>query len=1779
MKKLILATAISSVLLGCGGGDSDPVVNTPNVYERLSEKYGVDYDTVYNACTFEEYKCKLVSDTGTLTTPTYSANLENGEFTSRQEFSYKDAVSVSVVEGSAKFVDVDRKSTIIQNNKSITASISNGVVSVESISQFDKASIETWGTMISPAFYSELELTLSDGTNEIVSVVNHTYAIGHSEPDESLALFNEILASGEVVWGDDVVEPDPNVAPVVNPISHVETTERNETTVQVNATDANNDKLTYSLANRVSFASIDPETGLITLSPMNYQSGEYNLTVNVTDGKLISSAAFQITVNKGSFGAAPVIQQVDDFTITGNSGYNMTISDAEDSLFDLKVSLVSDDDWIKIVKSQNQWWRMDIKPQNKDVGQHVVKILAEDSDGNRTSMSFRITVNKYVQDNNNGETVSDFDIRPELLAKNVPDYPNLNDQYELDKITAPLDSFNNASSKGNDAGSTKKDFLVETFYNIRHRDTSNSFAEFKDATVFADAPTFPTTGTHNTDSHYVGAYKKSFLENRLDYYNFLRATYGAANAYISSYKQASAQTGAWVGASTGTDYLNTTLGITHEGIVNSANTARTNGVLKTTTSPSGNQSGNGHLNSNKETVLSMFANAPKFFLPTSKDVGLSSYNSSFVWLMNDVNPDQDFGVDSVSERTYYDSYPELNSPEGVLMYPSHGYFPVQTQDTNQSVTVKLNGYASEVLAGQFTTVDLQLFKHEKDGDLTSLGKPMASTQDYYEHRSGVYKIKMRDSWWNIIKGDITNNYYTVRYTFHSNKVLKPFYMNPTVGERVVLQTTYFDMNKELVEHEKNLSELDSFEVVVGSETEIDLGLGEYTLHDAPDWITISEDGSLIVDASKVKSGLTTITVAVVDQNGNISYVDVVINVANKPSLDIDDGQSNHAPVTADQSITVNSEEINTLQIDATDIDRDKLTYSIDTNLDWVSIDKNGLITIDSDGLNDSTSLVTVKVSDGQITVKSTVEITVNKIGLALSGVTSETDVRVIELSWDNDPSATSYMITRNGTDLTEVSGLTYSDSTSHVNREFTYTVRSCVDDVCDGIPSNSLTIKTGSIVLYLETSGLDTSVPNSFNPNYVVHGAWDNANHTNANGRKRARLSNYFDGNTGNNLYRWHLITQPSNGQICPIDASVKYAHGAPEVSLAISCTTPAYVETQTKSITIQAGSANGVGSPLVLKRVSDDVVINSNAYLYESSNESIATVNEQGFLTGVNGGEVTITVTPNPEYYGKGGSDTYQVIVENLGHYTMNKFDYGQQLMLPSTNSHQVLTPNLGFLVRAYPVAKSAENVTMPSLEFVVELGNEQAVYPVTCPSELPLTQIEGNDYGLDNSCYAKVEGEKVNLVTQESRFFYRDANTGAEFTINPKVNTRYSLPVTIVPVTANGDPAKLPNVELVKQRLLQTMPFANVDLRVREPYIYNGDESKIGTFLGIADSLRKAESRIEGEHYIAYVNTPDQCSVMGVAYVGGLHASGIRDIDCLGEGYSVHRATPHELGHNFSLNHAPAGYNAVGWDAFWKQEPQPWEGAKNGWMSFAPIIKTDTTGVATIASRDEDGTVNTDVMGYQQGQYFSEYSHKKMANYINVRNTYLNPLQEGKSLVVREEATVISGSIDSKGLVTFKPVSTYVAMIDEPAMNSDFELRIATSSGDQVYPLTVVTTGNDETTLHFSVAIPKVNGIQDLNISYKSNELVKKELSRGKSSKNGFTSSVDVYGHDAVITWNASAYPWLTVYGTTFDGENKLLSHNALSGEIELDVENIEQIVVTLSDGLNITTETIKL
>lgn len=135
------------------------------------------------------------------------------------------------------------------------------------------------------------------------------------------------------------VDAPANAAPVIGGSPAASVNAGSTYVFRPTASDANGDPLTFSIANRPSWANFDPATGQLSGTPTGVHVGQYsNIVISVSDGLATASLApFAITVTQIATGSAtlswtPPTQNTDGSALTNLAGYRILYGVSSSSL-------------------------------------------------------------------------------------------------------------------------------------------------------------------------------------------------------------------------------------------------------------------------------------------------------------------------------------------------------------------------------------------------------------------------------------------------------------------------------------------------------------------------------------------------------------------------------------------------------------------------------------------------------------------------------------------------------------------------------------------------------------------------------------------------------------------------------------------------------------------------------------------------------------------------------------------------------------------------------------------------------------------------------------------------------------------------------------------------------------------------------------------------------------------------------------------------------------------------------------------------------------------------------------------------------------------------------------------------------------------------------------------------------------------------------------------------------------------------------------------------------
>jgi hypothetical protein len=354
-------------------------------------------------------------------------------------------------------------------------------------------------------------------------------------------------------------------------------------------------------------------------------------------------------------------------------------------------------------------------------------------------------------------------------------------------------------------------------------------------------------------------------------------------------------------------------------------------------------------------------------------------------------------------------------------------------------------------------------------------------------------------------------------------------------------------------------------------------------------------------------------------------------------------------------------------------------------------------------------------------------------------------------------------------------------------------------------------------------------------------------------------------------------------------------------------------------------------------------------------------------------------------------------------------------------------------------------------------------------------------------------------------------------------------------------------------------------------------------GKILGELADLHSIEGAGSQDHYFGFL--PKRTwGLAGLGYVGGSSAVGF---DMPSAPTSVRDVVAHELGHNFSLQHAACG--GAG-------NPDP-----NYPYPDADLSKPGRVVWPYLADEksfyDPRPTDRHDIMSYCGGQVFSDYNYTVMQAWLYPGNKTLKAaaLSVGSSEATAttpsgepREVLLVSGEISAAG-ATLNPVKSFVGRV-AAANSGTYVLRVVTAAGTTDYPFTPLQLDHDVKTQHFGLAIPNTGPVLSLTVLQQGKTLVQ---ARAASTAGSDKATIQSTGREAVplqlkessgqlnLAWDARTSPFATVTWVGPTGQRMTLAQDLRGGAAQIATSELPaggSFEVILSDGLNSTRQSLR-
>ncbi len=406
------------------------------------------------------------------------------------------------------------------------------------------------------------------------------------------------------------------------------------------------------------------------------------------------------------------------------------------------------------------------------------------------------------------------------------------------------------------------------------------------------------------------------------------------------------------------------------------------------------------------------------------------------------------------------------------------------------------------------------------------------------------------------------------------------------------------------------------------------------------------------------------------------------------------------------------------------------------------------------------------------------------------------------------------------------------------------------------------------------------------------------------------------------------------------------------------------------------------------------------------------------------------------------------------------------------------------------------------------------------------------------------------------------------------PPLGSATRIEVLLVPLVSGGFVPTPPTTAAVLDEITRRFPIprANITVTMRQSYtltsVTNGldTDTEWQNALVELNQLRAMENAPANRLYFGIVRRSGG-GIAGIGYVPGRSAIGWDSAT----GWP--RTLSHELGHNFSRPHAPCGGVS---------NPDPNYPYAGGVLSATPLMDSVPAAIDIISPVSP--VIQTDIMGYCQGSWFSDYNYREMQRYMESQSGLI--AAQIAADVADQDLLLIAGTIGLDGL-TLAPVQ---ALRGAPTTGQgDYTLRLLLTDGSTIEHAIEAELVDHAVPpeRHFAVAVPRpdiaVARIEVLRggAAIAARSSGRATAQRAIGSNVARMQQIDWNERDGQLTvqWDASAAPSLAVT-YVIKGARTVLAFQRTGGVTQIDVSGLPvggRYEFAVSDGLNARTITV--
>ena len=514
---------------------------------------------------------------------------------------------------------------------------------------------------------------------------------------------------------------------------------------------------------------------------------------------------------------------------------------------------------------------------------------------------------------------------------------------------------------------------------------------------------------------------------------------------------------------------------------------------------------------------------------------------------------------------------------------------------------------------------------------------------------------------------------------------------------------------------------------------------------------------------------------------------------------------------------------------------------------------------------------------------------------------------------------------------------------------------------------------------------------------------------------------------------------------------------------------------------------------------------------------------------------------------------------------------EFAQVLSQGPTDARLRLVPGKETWVRAF-VVSSQSNVPAPLVRLTGYSGAAilgtldmagPSVLPVVPGSTVPdsLRYDEGQSFNVELPAAWVRAGLSVRVEADPLRTY------GAPVVVDatPPLGSATRVEILLVPLVSGGFVPTPPTTAAVLDEITRRFPIprANITVTMRQAYTLTSVVDGLDTStewqsaLVELNQLRAMENAPANRFYFGVVRRSGG-GIAGIGYVPGRSAIGWDSAT------QWARTMSHELGHNFGRSHAPCGGVA---------SPDPNYPYAGGVLNGTPLMDAVPAALDIVSPVSQ-----TDIMGYCNGTWFSDYNYREMQRYMESQSGLIAAQIAADE--VDQDLLLVAGTIGLDGL-TLAPVQALRGV--PTTVGGDYTLRLLLSDGS-----TIEHAIEAELVDHavpperqFAVAVPRPDvAVARIEVLRGSAAIAVRSSGRATAQRAVGSDvarmrQIDWSERDGQLTvqWDAGLAPSLSVTHVA-NGARTVLAFRRTGGMAQIDVSGLPpggRFEFAVSDGLN--------